>query len=740
MKARSLLIVLFIATVCIIITACSSKNDIEDIEINELYRIQVGEKCGFINETGKLVIEPQFDRAYWYFSDGVCYAEIGERKGLINTDGEFVVELETSIDWVTSFRDGIAVFHTDNGKEGIINKLGEIVLPAVYNDVLRDENYGYIIVDTLVNLGYVNNQGKFIVPCKYNAINGFSEGLMVVATSNKCGYVDTMGRWVLDTIYDDARSFGDGLACVKINGRCFFIDHEGKENTKLNYDEILTGFACNRAFVKNNNLIELIDKNGTQIAVIEADSVFKFSEGYATFKKNGYYGKFDTNGQVVVQPKFENLYKTCDGLSVFEKNGKQGLIDTAGNIIIEAMHEKFLYVDESLLLLFEDDNWSRGIYYDRMGNLMWKDMSLHKFSSQENPTKEDYISFFDSRLAELDPIEGIYYVTFNRMSVNRENDHTSSNGSSSKFYAIIRTPNTDEFVAYVVDEKNPGLHWVKKFVQIGETNTYAVVNVDKESTWSEDGKLVLEDPYKFDVTLRQGGNNWYNWYVQCDFIKDYPSSAIYEQIQKAEWSGTGFAIADGYVVTNYHVINGAKSISVKGVNGDIKEAYKGYVVASDREHDLAIIRIVDKKFEGIEDIPYCIGKSFSEVGDDIFVLGYPMTNTMGHEVKLTDGIISAESGFKGDKSMYQISAAVQPGNSGGPLFDADGNVIGIVCAKHADAENANYAIKVSYLYSLINTSGLGIKMSDNNKVKSKTLSKKVKQVKPFVYLIECCSH
>ena len=90
--------------------------------------------------------------------------------------------------------------------------------------------------------------------------------------------------------------------------------------------------------------------------------------------------------------------------------------------------------------------------------------------------------------------------------------------------------------------------------------------------------------------------------------------------------------------------------------------------------------------------------------------------------------------------MYQISAPVQSGNSGGPLFDNEGNVIGIICAKHADAENANYAVKVSYLFSLVNSSGIGIKLPDKNNVSSKSLSKKVKKVKPFVYLIECRSH
>jgi S1-C subfamily serine protease len=74
---------------------------------------------------------------------------------------------------------------------------------------------------------------------------------------------------------------------------------------------------------------------------------------------------------------------------------------------------------------------------------------------------------------------------------------------------------------------------------------------------------------------------------------------------------------------------------------------------------------------------------------------------MGDEVKLTNGIISSKSGFQGDVTSYQITAPVQPGNSGGPLFDDKGNIIGIINAKHVGAENASYAIKASYLMNLI---------------------------------------
>ena len=251
--------------------------------------------------------------------------------------------------------------------------------------------------------------------------------------------------------------------------------------------------------------------------------------------------------------------------------------------------------------------------------------------------------------------------------------------------------------------------------------------------------MILEDPTHFEYRLEKGHNYSYNFFTIFEYIRDYPSAAVYEKIQKAEWTGTGFAIADGYIATNYHVTSGAKTIHVKGINGNMKESYKGYVVASDKEHDISIIKIVDKKFEDFGSIPYNINQSPIDVGDDIFVLGYPMTETMGEEIKLTKGIISAKSGYKGSDDMYQISAAVQPGNSGSPLFNSDGTIIGIINATHGNADNANYAIKISYLNSLVHSSNLGIEINKNNKIHARRLSKKVKKIKNYVYLIECSS-
>ena len=131
-------------------------------------------------------------------------------------------------------------------------------------------------------------------------------------------------------------------------------------------------------------------------------------------------------------------------------------------------------------------------------------------------------------------------------------------------------------------------------------------------------------------------------------------------------------------------------------------------------------------------------KTFSsDVGEDIWVLGYPLTKTMGNEIKLTTGVISAKSGFEDDVTMYQISAPIQPGNSGGPVFDSKGNLIGIICAQHKGAENVSYAIKCSYLRNLIENSVNHDILPHTNKISMLNLSSQVKNVKGYVYQIIC---
>jgi S1-C subfamily serine protease len=172
----------------------------------------------------------------------------------------------------------------------------------------------------------------------------------------------------------------------------------------------------------------------------------------------------------------------------------------------------------------------------------------------------------------------------------------------------------------------------------------------------------------------------------------------------AQSSGTGFFISNnGYIVTCYHVIEGATEISIKGINNDFYKKYKARIVATDKINDLAILKI-DCNLES--PINYSLKWDVSDVGQEVFTLGYPLKTTMGEEIKLTNGIISSKSGFQGDITTYQITVPVQPGNSGGPLFDKNGFVIGVINAKHTGAENAGYAVKSNILKNLIQSSNI----------------------------------
>ena len=747
MKASARFICFICLMILCIFASCSNNTPFNGHD-NLLYRIRVGDNYGFMDERGKIVIEPQFDDAYTHFTEGVCYAETGDRIGLIDRSGGFIVEFPDSVLYVSNFIRGFARVNCGSNKRGIINREGKIVVSASNYEakVNEDGENLYFCLEGAMddNDWFMTNKDGAIIgePCD-SILYGFRNGLCPIKKGTKWGYMDTEGKMIIDFSFDYAKTFSEnGLARVIKDGEHMYINKTGE--IVLSVEKALSGFTCNRAAVVIEGKTFLIDNKGARICELDADDIraFRESDKMATIFNNGVASLIDTTGAIVLSTNYESIGAFIDGVAPVSKNGRVGYIDLTGKEVIPITHEQYItathVADSRIRALQSRENgiWVR-YYYDLLGNLIWKDSPSKSASFPYNHNKQDFIEYFDARLAELDPIEGIYYVTNKDYYQNRDNPSiVGLNGTHSKFYAVVRDDSEDGYICLYVGES--GIGWVNKFVKIGDTNSYAVMKIDKDNNYSSDGRITIEDFNQFDFTLDRGHNDWYYFFVTYEFVRDYPPLSEIEKVMKVEWTGSGFAIADGYIATNYHVTSGAKSIRVKGVGGDMTESYSGYVVASDKDHDISIIKIVDKDFDSLGTIPYSIGKSTVEMGDDVFVLGYPMTSTMGEGVKLTEGIISSTSGFKGDDSMYQISAAVQPGNSGGPLFNSDGSVIGIVCGKHAEAENANYAIKVSYLYSLVNKDELGIKLADNS-VNNKKLSKKVKKIKDFVYLIECSS-
>lgn len=202
-------------------------------------------------------------------------------------------------------------------------------------------------------------------------------------------------------------------------------------------------------------------------------------------------------------------------------------------------------------------------------------------------------------------------------------------------------------------------------------------------------------------------------------------------------SGSGFFISsNGLIATNYHVIEDANGIDVLVKrNGSVK-TYQAKVLVSDKVNDLSILKITDPTFTSMPALPYTVKTSIIDVGTSVFALGYPLSSVLGEEIKATDGIISSKTGYQGDVVTYQISAPIQPGNSGGPLFDKYGNIVGITNAGIPGAENVGYAIKTSYLRNLTDCAPTTIRLPSNNSISGLSLPEKIKRVSPYIVLIK----
>lgn len=213
-------------------------------------------------------------------------------------------------------------------------------------------------------------------------------------------------------------------------------------------------------------------------------------------------------------------------------------------------------------------------------------------------------------------------------------------------------------------------------------------------------------------------------------------------VKSGEWAGNGSGVIiskSGYIITNNHVIDKSNEIEVELVLDGEVQKYNAEIVQVDKVNDLAVLKIFDINFDGTPDLPYNFKTRSSDVGTKVYAYGYPMAlSLMGKEIKITDGIISSKSGIDGDITTYQISATIQPGNSGGPLFDDKGNLIGINSSGLArlGSESTGYTIKSSYVLNLIDVLPKNIDLPSNTMLQSMPLTEQIKEISKFVVLIK----
>jgi len=241
--------------------------------------------------------------------------------------------------------------------------------------------------------------------------------------------------------------------------------------------------------------------------------------------------------------------------------------------------------------------------------------------------------------------------------------------------------------------------------------------------------------------LKKQNNEILDLKKEVDGLK-YTQGAIVEGITKgageiakskvvyapANFEGSAFAFNNnGYIVTSLHMIKDADSVFIQN---NSTERTLANVIIVDPKLDLAVLKIQNKEITKNWQIPFTFAEKGTDIGEKVFTLGYPRKDMVYGE-----GSLSSLSGFYNDTTMYQISIPVNPGNSGGPLLDEQGNIIGVIRGKITGAEATGFAIKAKEIIKSINLLSADSIQTINKKpaLKGVKRTEQIKRINPYVF-------
>ena len=353
------------------------------------------EKYGFIDKIGNVIVPAKYDQVADFKEERAWVAyrnDEGRLKcGYIDLDGKEVVPIKYQVPFdegetPTDFSEGLAALplrtdEYDSPVYGYIDKMGNEVIPAKFS-IAGDFKNGIALVD-LENyidktgkvltgnelefqdkivifsqdekMGLRHLNGKVVVPCNYDVIQNFSDGMAAVCKGHLWGYVDPLGTFVIPCSYhssnyydngvmddwgeygapDEANDFHEGLVMVMKNRMAGFLNKQGKTVIPFVYKRA-KDFSEGLAAVKTSQKWGFVDKEGNNVIPCQYDTVASFKEGLVAAVKNGKCGYINANGQEVVPfifdkpAEFEPLHDFCEGLAVIKKNGVYGYVDKEG--------------------------------------------------------------------------------------------------------------------------------------------------------------------------------------------------------------------------------------------------------------------------------------------------------------------------------------------------------------------------------------------------------------------------
>ena len=198
--------------------------------------------------------------------------------------------------------------------------------------------------------------------------------------------------------------------------------------------------------------------------------------------------------------------------------------------------------------------------------------------------------------------------------------------------------------------------------------------------------------------------------------------------------GTGFLIdVKGLIVTNAHVVNKASSVIVQN---NKQQEFRATTVYLNPETDIAILQIEDPEFKPFTSLPYGIKKTGADLGEQLFTLGFPRD-----EIVYNEGYMSAKTGFNGDTMSCQIGVSANPGNSGGPVFNKNGEVIGMINTRQIQAEGVVFAVTAKNIFRSLedakkDTLFQNVKLPTSSSIKNLERPQQIRKIEDFIFMVK----
>lgn len=386
-------LIVMVMVIMSIVKLIKSHHETNQLMTTAYFTMLDNNKWGVIDNKGNVVIEPTYDEMIIIPNNQkaifICTYDVADgayKTKAINEKNEQLFSEYEQIEAIDNYDDKSNIWYEDNvlkvksnGKYGLINFKGEKILETIYDDIYSLKGIkNSLILKKDGNTGICNDYGNIIADTIYKNVKAvgkeYENGYVIVNAESKCGLIGIDKSIIIEPIYDDIKYIGsNGFYSVKSGDKSYLYNEATKTVSQIGYDSIdnITG---ENIVIKNNNLYEIVDKEGTKRTQENYEYLEYAFSNYYIAKKNGKYGVIDSSGVEVVECKYVDM--------MYSKLGEfvRADIDDIESVLLNSN------LEEKVIGIVGDINEDKGYIKVRVG----EEYKYYNFKLEEKQNKDIY--------------------------------------------------------------------------------------------------------------------------------------------------------------------------------------------------------------------------------------------------------------------------------------------------------------------------------------------------------------